>query len=134
MASNQTEQYGLSLWEPTDDFLREEFNANNRILEAGLTQKCEMATGVYTGDGTSSRFISLPFTPSAVLVTSSTAEFRISNAYYGGLALLDYPSGPSSSANIAVEEGGFTISYRVAGSTTIASNMKNSVYYYVAWR
>lgn len=134
MASNQTEQYGLTLWDPTDDFLREEFNANNNILEAGLTQKCEMASGVYTGDGSRTRFISLPFTPSAVLLTSSYTEFRISNAYYGGFALLGYPSGTSNFSTVALGEDGFTVSYLISGSTTISTNSSSTTYYYVAWR
>ena len=36
MASNQTTNYGLHLWEPEDDFLRSEFNENNETIDTAL--------------------------------------------------------------------------------------------------
>ncbi len=36
MASNQTSNYQLHLWEPGDDFLREEFNENSERVDAAL--------------------------------------------------------------------------------------------------
>ena len=36
MASNYTTNYGLCQWEPEDDFLRTEFNADNAKLDAAL--------------------------------------------------------------------------------------------------
>ena len=36
MATNHTENYNLNLWEPTDKFVREEFNENTNKLDAAL--------------------------------------------------------------------------------------------------
>lgn len=38
MATNHTENYNLNLWEPTDKFIREEFNQNTTRLEAALVK------------------------------------------------------------------------------------------------
>ena len=61
MATNHTTNYNLNLWEPQDDFVREEFNENIRKtdevlaeLNAALKTKgnCCITTGSYVGDGT----------------------------------------------------------------------------------
>ena len=36
MATNHTENYNLNLWEPTDKFVREEFNENTNKIDAAL--------------------------------------------------------------------------------------------------
>lgn len=36
MATNHTENYNLNLWEPTDSFVREEFNENTNKIDAAL--------------------------------------------------------------------------------------------------
>ena len=69
MAANHTKNYQLNLWEPSDTFLRAEFNADNEKLDAALAQKanasalnslvqtvagkgnCSIVTGSYTGTG-----------------------------------------------------------------------------------
>lgn len=54
MATNQTPNFGLSLWEPDDPVLREEFNANHAAIDAALAScgNCCIATGSYIGTGT----------------------------------------------------------------------------------
>ena len=68
MASNFTENYGLCLWEATDQVLREEFNEGNRKVDEALADNtaaitalsvqlaakgnCQIETFSYTGDGT----------------------------------------------------------------------------------
>ena len=39
MATNYTTNYQLNQWEPTDQVLRTEFNADNAKIEAALTNK-----------------------------------------------------------------------------------------------
>ena len=75
MASNQTQNYGLSQWELTDDVRMEDFNADNAKIDAALaskygTDKQPFVVGNYTGTGevgTALR-IDLGFPPSAVIV------------------------------------------------------------------
>ena len=43
MASNQTTNYQLNQWEPTDQVLRTDFNADNAKLDAALTDLAETA-------------------------------------------------------------------------------------------
>ncbi|NCB63505.1 MAG: hypothetical protein EOM52_07800 [Clostridia bacterium] len=49
MASSQTEHYGLNQWEGTDHFLREEFNEDNRKVDAVLGGIPEIVFGTYYG-------------------------------------------------------------------------------------
>lgn len=67
MASNYTENYGLSQWEATDQVLRTEFNEDNAKADAALTSlrqktknlesaisgfgNCQIVYGSYTGSG-----------------------------------------------------------------------------------
>ena len=41
MAANYTEHYELNQWEPADQVLRTDFNADNAKLDAALAQKAE---------------------------------------------------------------------------------------------
>ncbi len=41
MATNHTENYALNLWEPTDTFLRTEFNENTQKLDAALKAEAD---------------------------------------------------------------------------------------------
>ena len=43
MAANQTANYDLNQWEPTDQVLRTDFNADNAKLDAALLNKAEAA-------------------------------------------------------------------------------------------
>ena len=43
MATNQTANYQLNQWEPTDQVLRTDFNADNAKLDAALLNKAEAA-------------------------------------------------------------------------------------------
>ena len=65
MAANRTQRYGLHLWEPGDNFLREEFNENFLALDGGAAR---VVYGSYLGDGTEGRVFGLGFTPRAVMV------------------------------------------------------------------
>ena len=44
MATNQTANYQLNQWEPTDQVLRTDFNADNAKLDAALAEKAEVET------------------------------------------------------------------------------------------
>ncbi len=77
MSSQKTEHLGLHAWEPSDSFLRNEFNHNFSALDAAVGAleggKCRMASGSYTGDGsTSGQRVSLGFAPQVVMVLTSS--------------------------------------------------------------
>ena len=75
MASNQTTNYGLHVWEPEDDFLRSEFNENNETIDTAIAEAVasglKINYGSYTGDGTSSRTILFPFAPILVILVGN---------------------------------------------------------------
>ena len=174
MATNQTANYQLNQWEPTDQVLRTDFNADNAKLDAALANKAEtetvsalqtvvaakaeqaalsalaarvtalearpyIVTGTYTGDGTASRFISLGFTPKALLVFRQ--EGYPADAYtdnlYGGMALPDTPVRVLVSPNyyvpvLSIAEGGFQVYYD--SGDDVRSNQEDVVYHYMAWK
>ena len=173
MATNQTTTYQLNQWEPTDQVLRTDFNADNAKLDAALANKAEtetvsalqttvaakaeqtalsalaarvtalearpyIVTGTYTGDGTASRFISLGFTPKALLVF--TSEGYPANPYIdyylGGMAFPNLPVEVFNRVGDLVQvlelaEGGFRIFYDY--DLGLRSNQKDTKYYYMAW-
>ena len=45
MATNQTTNYQLNQWEPTDQVLRTDFNADNAKLDAALADLAEDVAG-----------------------------------------------------------------------------------------
>lgn len=108
MSTNQTASYQLHLWEPGDDFLREEFNENfaalDRAVFEGLAEirgRFRAAAGCYNGDETDGRFIDLGFRPRMVLVTLKGAT----TYYYHGLFV---DGGPNYDGDIV--DGGFAVS------------------------
>ena len=94
MAANQTTNYQLNQWEPTDQVLRTDFNADNAKVDAALAGKVDQAaldnlesavdtltgttaslsathngrvyTSSYTGNGSASKTISFPARPMLV--------------------------------------------------------------------
>ena len=175
MATNQTTNYQLNQWEPTDQVLRTDFNADNAKLDAALANKAEVetvsalqtvvaakaeqaalaalaervtalearpyiVTGTYTGDGTASRFISLGFTPKALLVfvREGYPANPYTNNYYGGMAFPDMPAELVTYPNdvlvsvVQIETGGFQVYYN--DDKDIRSNLQEQHYYYIAWK
>ena len=133
MSSGKTTNYQLNQWQPGDNFLREEFNEDNRKLDAALagldTAKPELVMGTYTGDGLNSQYIELGFAPKAVLVISDRGNVSAS----GGLALPDKAVYESHSQKVLEITGtGFT-AYG-AGSSWAKGNSSGSVFHYLAVR
>jgi hypothetical protein len=127
MSTNKTKNYQLHTWEPGDDFLREEFNANFAALDAALAGL--VVAGSYVGDGAASRTIRLGFTPRAVLLVTSKGEFLVGAYTYGGLAV----SGLNSQA-FSITEGGFSVRYHSGSGYVICSNGSGEKYCYLALR
>ena len=86
MASNYTENYQLPIWAAGDAFLRTEFNDANQKVEGALTELDgrigdnaaavqgvvsaipKMASGSYTGTGSSSHTVQVGFSPKLFLI------------------------------------------------------------------
>ena len=101
------------------------------------TQKCEIYCGTYTGNEQSSQFISLGFTPKAVLVFSEKGETCTGYNYYhyeGGLAIEGHPCiGSENQNSIAIAEGGFTVYYRyIANRDYTVTN--SGIHHFIAFR
>ncbi len=82
-STNKTAHLSLNLWEPGDQVLRADFNADNSKLDEALFKQ-RPVTGVYTGNssGAVGQEISLGFTPSIVVVTTrQTVSRDISSAW-----------------------------------------------------
>ena len=151
MSTNHTTNYDLNQWEGTDKVLRAEFNADNAKIDAALKANADaiaaeaaareaevpkIVTGIYTGNGQASQFISLGFTPKAVYVCNDKGRIfnGNGNSCYGGLALTGHPVESGVGPTIVeIQTGGFSVSYSTASSSVfIAANSQGAVYYYAA--
>lgn len=138
MATNQTTNYDLNQWLSTDQVLRTDFNADNAKIDAALAALSQLVTGTYEGDGTAERFISLGFTPKALLVFRQEGYPATgSNSLYGGMAFLGTPAQVLTSPNtytsiLSITEGGFQVYY--SSYHDIRSNQADTVYHYMAWK
>ena len=103
------------------------------IVETALPLKCECYFGVYSGNGTASRTITLGFKPKAVLVMQRTGNtcLQYNGTYcYGGLALQNYPVIANEHEAVTITENGFQIAYDA--DYRIYTNMNNTKFCYLA--
>ena len=127
-----TPNYGLHQWESSDDFLRTDFNTDLSKIDTALgalqsetAEKIGIVLGSYRGDYTENRFISLGFTPVAVILEQDDGS---RDGYgHGGLAFAGHPS---CTTGIVITEGGFTVTY----SDDAYTNNQSSSFYYMAFR
>jgi len=142
-SSNETKHIGLCQWEADDPVLREDFNADNAILDEVIkelkaaTERMEPVYGSYYGSGDyntgeGQQTIQLGFRPSFVLVMPT-------NGYYIDGRYLDVGMiyrGCSTDAKLEATASGF----RVTSALNYAPNdqsyqaMKKNPYRYVALR
>ena len=161
MASNHTEHFSLNQWLPDDQVKRTDFNEDNAKLDAALnnlsgdlaekadqsalealSQKLAsmpcLVTGIYTGDGTDSRLISLGFQPKALLVMREEGYSArpYTDDYYGGLALPGKPVCLQTSYGtdyiLTIESKGFRVYYN--RDKYVFSNQKDTNYHYLVWK
>lgn len=155
MASKQTEHYGLSQWEATDQVVRLDFNSDNAKIDAGIKAAQDAAdsaqalagaaytpenspfvVGSYVGNGTASRTISLGFTPKAVLLVAGSGETMTRStgydAYYGGLITAGKKITCFSGTVLCIVENGFQVGYANNSDIICCSNENGSTYYYLA--
>ena len=160
MATNYTSNYQLNQWEPTDQVLRTDFNADNVKLDAAIAELesgkadqsalsalsstvaslslnlTKLTFGSYVGNDAASRTISLGFTPKAVLVFTSFGAvydgLEYSSSHYGGLAFMDHPIQSKSSCKLVLQvvPNGFSVAYESAGTGDRILSNEMGVTYY----
>ena len=105
---NKTSNYQLNQWEPSDPFLRTDFNEDNAKLDAAIAAKAQVLVGSYTGNGVSGRIISLGCTPKAVLVKDPNNESSYLHTNEVAHAPAFAVQGVTGNT-LNVVEGGFTV-------------------------
>ena len=127
-------------WDGTDRILREEFNSNWEKLDTQLkaladqgsslqTALPKITSGTYTGNGSSTRKITLGFTPKAVMITSQNGSTCYSGSCFGGLVVAG--SGLSDNGKIIAHicTGDFEV---YSTTSPVASNVNTVHYHYLA--
>lgn len=149
-----TPYYGLHQWTVRDGIRREELNEDLLKIEEALGEKAfeepvnrnflahnsrihsleeriQVTYGKYTGDGASSRTITLSDTPRAVLIEHYNGKRSGSGSgNYGGLAT-DACSCGGSHTSIEIVDGGFCI-HQQPGYTEV--NQNGNTYCYLAFQ
>lgn len=139
--ANYTEHYQLHQWEPTDDFLRTDFNtdfakidaaikgvetaANTALAgkaDAGATQaaletKAEIIHGSYVGNGAEAQQIQLGFKPRIVLIPIDDCDICVGVEGF-------------FNAQLVIKEDGFEIS-RIS-AYLFTPNEAGTTYFYFA--
>lgn len=148
MASNQTTNYGLHLWEPEDDFLRTEFNENNEAIDAALKEGadgladalvqmagyCRCKLGGYTGDGEFTKTIDFGVPAQAVILLCTAYTLP-------DFTLLVRGQTKGAVATIGNSNYGFTLTWgtnsatltAVSNGDSYAMNRESCAYLYAAF-
>lgn len=153
MASNYTENYGLCQWEATDQVLREEFNQDNKkvdaalreltekdvsleekntLLEAALSKcgNCRMYTTTYTGQGGSvaKQSIAFPWLPLVVIIMGADGYTMITTPEQKMIFV-----NPSSVYDFPATWTGNTLSWETKNYGANRMNELNMLYRVVAF-
>lgn len=129
MSSNKSEHFQLHLWNPQDDFLREEFNENFAALDAATGGKIGAVFGSYTGNGANSQHINLGSRPTAVHTAPNDGTAGNNYNVFGGLFGHGAPLGASFAS---VDDTGFTVIGSKANSYS-RINDAGQRYHYLAF-
>ena len=114
--------------------LESQVQDNASTIQQLTTDLTKITFGTYTGNGNSSRTISLGFTPKAVLLfcsTGATYYYRNGDVYRGGLAY----TGHACEAH-SITTNGFKVSFSYHDSGDVywdATNESGYTYYYIAF-
>ena len=154
MATNHTTNYALNLWEPTDSFLREEFNENTSKIDTAIkavdakasqafsTANLPWVTGTYTGTGalqSAPMAVSLGFRPRLLIIIGNGQYGFAINAGGNSISLSSYYRSPytyQTPERLALTANGFTV-WEYTGSNDTGSYglcRPDYAYYYFALR
>ena len=104
-------------------------------VESSLTQKCQIYVGTYTGNGDAYQFISLGFTPKAVLSIAHGTEFQEGYLRQSGFAIQNSEAGPYGYTALEIVTNGFRAYYNVdVDSYQMLLNTSGQKYNYIAFR
>lgn len=141
MASNHTQQYGLSQWEATDQVLRTDFNEDNQKIEAALVRANTpwFQVGVLSSyDGSKNVTVNLGRQPCLVIVGNRLGFTNFCTSSSGTSApghTAALPSCPGYRSELAADAG-TEIALKVTdqGFTLYAGLMSElGPYYYLAF-
>lgn len=154
-SSSKTEKLGLNQWSGDDKPKREDFNSDNRLLEALVgthvfentihvtaEEKNKISTyctvGHYIGDGEADYTHPLGFTPKAVFVFPANRPFSVYNTTenklynYAAAAINGYHT-----VGLSIVNNGFVVSDSgtgVQGDWNVTTNRQGWNYIYIAFR
>ena len=130
--ANQTPNYGLHQWEPSDDFLRTDFNTDLQKIDTALGQKaeqsrleevdsiaqskCRVVVGSYTGTGSYQNFD----------LGAPAAAVMIIDAFY----TVCTTKSRGSNNSITINGNGFYILN--SDNDTVNINRNGTLYQYIA--
>lgn len=111
---------------------------NNATVDQALKMARPIATGYYVGTGQASQKISLPFTPSAVLLLLKGQDItRIYDSveyFYGGLAVGEKDLIYGNSMVIKLVQNGFNVYKNLSASSyKVNTNANGSTYHFIAF-
>lgn len=142
MSSNHTSNIGLCQWLSSDEFKREDFNADNAAIDQAIGSRAGIITGSYSGTGTygstNPNTLSFSHVPKAVFICSSSGTTTgACLIIWGCAAPLMHTVNNSNSALFALSAtySGSRLSWYYSGSATGAVCQLNSsgvTYKYVA--
>lgn len=132
----KTDNYNLNQWEATDPIRREDFNADNAVIDAALKEvagRRPFVVGTYVGTGstTTTQTVELGFRPSMVII----AYPNDSNGQYGTTITPDCSLSYNESVIAQITETGFEIGLALSGGSPVKPYTNSSVrYVYIAFR
>ena len=99
-----------------------------------IAAKCQLYCGTYTGNGETSQFINLGFTPKAVLVFPQDALVSRNPYPVGALALQGYKAFNDASDILEIISNGFQVYYFEKSYGGCFTNVSNYSYFYLAFQ
>lgn len=132
----KTEHYNLNQWEPHDTIRAEDFNRDNREIDAALGELANSkpyVVGSYesTNDGSRDVEVELGFQPSLVMV----AKPGTSGGEYGTVCTRETPAVAHSKTVLTVTETGFKAGLAISGGHVAPPYTNYSgPYVYIAFR
>ena len=138
MASNYTDHCGLCQWSLTDQVQMEEFNADNRAVDAALAQldadRLKLHLGSYVGTGeygsAHPNILAFDFTPKLFLLFQGSLSDRFILAYPPMTYYVD-PSASGSSSAIHLAWGDDSVSWYNTDSAGLQQNTLDNTYHYL---
>lgn len=142
MSSNHTENIGLSQWLSTDEFRREDFNADNAAIDAAVTSCMRVMTGSYTGAGvygiSNKNSLTFDHTPKVVIIQCMGSE---TGGGYGTCVIIwgakypvmmTYSSDGTEVYPLQAVYSGNTVSWHSSSGVRYQLNLSDCTYSYAA--